>query len=1082
MIPETVPARQIDAPCNLHRSPPLFRQRQDRLLILVLMLATLVFLSCASMTSKDFSTPASVDEERLDKFTDALEQLRQDLNIPGMSVALVRRQKVVLSKGFGYADLENKVPATPRTPYNIASLTKPISATVLMKLAESGKLDLDAAMADLLENAVFRRGESTFHGYTSACRAMQEAVSNGSIPIAHLLEDYRCDAEAITVRHHLTHTAQGTPGRQYRYNGFLYGLLAQAAEQASGHGFKDLLVTTVTGPLGMSRTLPNADAAQEDRILAERAKYYRMGDGGQFVPSSYRTQLSAAAGMVSTVLDLAKFDAALDDDHLVSAASREAMFTPAVSDSGQRLPYGLGWFVQEHQGQSLIWHYGWAPGAYSSLIVKVPTTQDTFIMLANSDGASAPFDLGGGDLLASPFAVAFLNHVARIETPERIPFTAAVHHVHEPRGTVNTYLDISLGKGFVGRLPGAVEAIGVTGPDGPLPVDKADFRYFPQFRQFWLRLPGPPKIGTYVFTVATARGSATATDTQTVVTRLPLPDTTSFTPAAHTVLRSPGPTFSWRALDTDSPLYYRLEINERTGGRIYATGYVLDMLEHTIPGGILAPQGAYRWRLRVADAKNHSAIQNRSQSHWIPFEVGSLFAIRREVHAGADVYPDRTWQQAERPELLGFSSAKLRSTRDYSQTIGTAALMIVKDGLVVDAWGEVARKFKIHSMRKPLMSSLVGIYVTEGRIDPSATMADLDIDDNPPTLSPLEKQAKLADLLKSRSGIYHPALGEAPSMKALRPPRHSHAPGTFYYYNNWDFNVVGAVFRQQTREDIFEALARRIAQPLGMEDFQASDGWYEAGDDSIHPYYGLRMSARDLARFGLLYLRQGRWRDHIIVPSAWVRESTATHSTINAYLGYGCMWRTSQDGGPYPNIHVRHRIFGHSGLGMHFFNVMPSQGLVIVHRVNTDIQGQRPSHAQLGRLLWMILDAGGVPDIGENPSLDADPGRRLMANDWTSLLANGPLSVTGLTPPSLVETRDHRFTVSLSPGGALDIAGNRRGTWRFERDRFCVRWNRTGYTTDECFTLTLKDDVLKLYDGEETLQMRLNLERDTKDP
>ena len=76
-----------------------------------------------------------------------------------------------------------------------------------MKLAESGKLDLDATMADLLQNAVFRRGGSTYHGYASACRAMQAAVSNGNLPIAHLFEDYRCEAEAITVRHHLTHTA-----------------------------------------------------------------------------------------------------------------------------------------------------------------------------------------------------------------------------------------------------------------------------------------------------------------------------------------------------------------------------------------------------------------------------------------------------------------------------------------------------------------------------------------------------------------------------------------------------------------------------------------------------------------------------------------------------------------------------------------------------------------------------------------------------------------------------------------------------------------------------------------------------------
>jgi len=75
-------------------------------------------------------------------------------------------------------------------------------------------------------------------------------------------------------------------------------------------------------------------------------------------------------------------------------------------------------------------------------------------------------------------------------------------------------------------------------------------------------------------------------------------------------------------------------------------------------------------------------------------------------------------------------------------------------------------------------------------------------------------------------------------MKAARPRRHSHPPGTFYYYNNWDFNALGTIFRQRTGLDIFEAFERRIARPLDMADFEASDGWYADGTESIHPYYG----------------------------------------------------------------------------------------------------------------------------------------------------------------------------------------------------------------------------------------------------
>jgi CubicO group peptidase (beta-lactamase class C family) len=113
--------------------------------------------------------------------------------------------------------------------------------------------------------------------------------------------------------------------------------------------------------------------------------------------------------MISTVLDLAKFDVAMDRNLIVSEESKETMFTPTISNSGQPLPYGLGWFVQYHNEVKLVWHYGWAPKAYSSLILKVPEEELTLILLANSDGASAPFRLGAGNVLRSPFAAAFLN-------------------------------------------------------------------------------------------------------------------------------------------------------------------------------------------------------------------------------------------------------------------------------------------------------------------------------------------------------------------------------------------------------------------------------------------------------------------------------------------------------------------------------------------------------------------------------------------------------------------------------------------------------------------------------------------------
>ena len=100
-------------------------------------------------------------------------------------------------------------------------------------------------------------------------------------------------------------------------------------------------------------------------------------------------------------------------------------------------------------------------------------------------------------------------------------------------------------------------------------------------------------------------------------------------------------------------------------------------------------------------------------------------------------------------------------------------------------------------------------------------------------------------------------------MRALRPGRGSHQPGAFYYYNNWDFNVLGAIFEKQTGKKIFEEFTERVAKPIGMEDYVATDGRFagpegsNVGGDSQYLNYVFSMTARDMARFGYLYLLMG---------------------------------------------------------------------------------------------------------------------------------------------------------------------------------------------------------------------------------
>jgi len=282
-------------------------------------------------------------------------------------------------------------------------------------LVEENKLNLDSEMKDVLKDRVLPPlplDDRPHQGYASACDRIIELQNDNSYPIAFLLQDYNCNTQQITVRHHLTHTSQGIPGEKYQYNGLLYAFLTFVVEAASGENFKEQLVKKIIEPLGMTRTFPGNSDDTNIQILKDCAKPYQVNKEENPVLSNFdytEGAIYASAGMISTILDLAKFDIAMNLNLLVSEESKEKMFTATIASSGQPLPYGLGWFIQTYKGIKLIWHYGDEPGAYSSLILKIPEKETTLILLANSDGASASFDLGEGNVLNSPFAVEFIN-------------------------------------------------------------------------------------------------------------------------------------------------------------------------------------------------------------------------------------------------------------------------------------------------------------------------------------------------------------------------------------------------------------------------------------------------------------------------------------------------------------------------------------------------------------------------------------------------------------------------------------------------------------------------------------------------
>jgi CubicO group peptidase (beta-lactamase class C family) len=330
--------------------------------------------SAGNIAKISTSSENTIVLDNLGEFETELETLRLLLKIPGFSAGIVKDQELIWTKGFGFADLEEQIEATSDTPYHLASLTKPFAAAIIMQLVEEGTLSLD------------------------------DPVSAYGVQLD--------SPGVIQVKHLLSMTSDGNPGEVYRYNGDRYSRLSEVIEGATGKTFQVLLAERILAPLGLRHTVPSQkglagfEGYDVSSVHQELASPYTLDKDYEIISGQYPNHFSAAAGLISTVEDLAKFDAAMDQDLLVSPETKAKMFAPTISTDGSELPYGLGWHAQSYRDSKLVWHWGhW--DSISTLIFKVPDESITFIILANTEYLSRPYDLGAGDVLRSPVALAF---------------------------------------------------------------------------------------------------------------------------------------------------------------------------------------------------------------------------------------------------------------------------------------------------------------------------------------------------------------------------------------------------------------------------------------------------------------------------------------------------------------------------------------------------------------------------------------------------------------------------------------------------------------------------------------------------
>ena len=305
-----------------------------------------------------------------------------------------------------------------------------------------------------------------------------------------------------------------------------------------------------------------------------------------------------------------------------------------------------------------------------------------------------------------------------------------------------------------------------------------------------------------------------------------------------------------------------------------------------------------------------------------------------------------SWARHDSPEEGGFSTDGLAQVDDFLAGTDASALIAISEGKVVYQYGLTGRRYASHSIRKAFLSALFGNEAASGLINMDSTMGELGISDLTP-LTETEQTATVRDLMQARSGIYLPAAGSSDNDPL--PPRGSAVPGERWFYNNWDFNAMATIYENATGDSLYDRYITDIASPLGMDDIRRQDQIYLYERLlSDHPMYMFSVTARDMARFGQLFLNVGAWNGNQVIPSNWVQRSVTSYSeTGNASRpGFGYMnWSILADG------------FMTTGSGGHKILVIPQADMVIVIRVDTYNDGHHVSDEIFETAVQLILAA-----------------------------------------------------------------------------------------------------------------------------
>ena len=565
---------------------------------------------------------------------------------------------------------------------------------------------------------------------------------------------------------------------------------------------------------------------------------------------------------------------------------------------------------------------------------------------------------------------------------ESIPVQLAVYAVQRSDGSLHTYVDIVIGKGFSGILPDDIKSISITGPDTAFNLTKNDFKYNPTWQAFWCILPGLPKLGTYTAIVARGQRQGQSTASYSRINTIDRPSTIDFKPGHRGNLRCTPPVFSWQPVNSDISLFYQLEIRDSNRNHVYRTEYVHDMFAVRLPPDILKPDQAYQWRIRVADGQNWRSLDNRSQSRWVSFSTAAQFDIcKYQYHRPEKIKGSWTVSSLEEQHIDRTRIQEMMHDILSNNLKNIHAILIIKNGHLVfeEYFSGYHRHLKhsVQSVTKSVTSILVGIAKEREKNIFLDKKLGFYLPEYHNLISGNAKQDITLDhLLTMRAGLewnemhmptsLYEMIWSGDAIKYVLEQKLVDPPGRRFHYSTGLSTILGRILENAAGMNALAYAEQHLFSHLEIQDYF----WGSTADGSISTGAALYLRPRDMAKLGYLFLNNGIWQGKRILSEEWIKSAIHPHVKNEIDMvsgtGYGYQWWM----GPLRVKDQDYHAYYAAGHGGQYIVQIPELDLIIV--TTSEWQENNAGDFRAGSIMENYI----LPGV-----LNIDPEKRVPAFD-----------------------------------------------------------------------------------------------------